>query len=270
MLSDLKYYKDKSVPENNSKLAAIIITKNEEAEIERCITSLSFVDEIIIVDDLSTDKTIELARKKGAKVFSRKLDNFSAQRNFGVDQTDATWIFNLDADLEVTPKLAQEIQQVIREGKFAAFKVPHLQFIFKKPIIHGGWYPAYVPRLYNRHLAFWSKLIHEQLEVKGKMGTLSGDLLHHTHETVGQFIETINRYTDLEAQSRLNFCEKASILKLLTAPIRTLVWRFVVLAGWRDGWVGFLLAGLMAFYKFAYLAKLRFLQQKPEQVSNSP
>jgi glycosyltransferase involved in cell wall biosynthesis len=232
-----------------------MIVNNEAAVLARCLASLAFADAIVVVDDHSTDDTAAIAAAAGAKVYQRRLDRFDAQRNFGADQTDCEWILSIDADEAVTPALATEIRAVMADPAARdLYGIPFRQQICGRWPRYGGWGdPLY--RLYRRHVR-WEGAVHERLAGGPQQrGVLRNPILHWSHPDLAGFLTKLNRYTDAEAAARAAEGRGYSGPKLVLSPLRDFWRRYVVQQGWRDGALGLILAGLMAFYLFVARAK---------------
>lgn len=241
------------------KLSATIITLNEEKDLPRALESLrDLVDEIILVDSGSTDKTLQIARKYGAKIYKRKFDNYANQKNFAASKASGEWILSLDADEEIPPQLEQEIKRVIRNEKFAAFSMPRKNIILGKFIKHARWQPEL-----DRHVWLWQKgkgrwmgQVHEELEVDGPVGRLKQAKIHHQYETVHEFLDMINRYSEIEAEEKVKKGTRFSLIKLIYQTKYNFLVRFIYRLGFLDGLHGFALSYLMAFYHFTLWVKI--------------
>lgn len=240
------------------KLSAIVIAKNEEARIDRCISSLSFADEIIVVDNGSTDRTKEIARKKGADVVEAKgLHDFAKLRNTGKEKAHGDWFLYIDADEVVTPQLAKEIQNVTRP--------PDSYAIYRKNFYLGQPWPfeEKILRLFHTSaLKEWYGELHESPRVKGEVGTLHAPLLHDTHRTLEEMVVKTNEWSKIEALLRLRSGHPPVVWwrflrVMLTAFFDSFVWQ----GGWRAGAVGWIESIYQAFSIFITYAKLWELQQ---------
>lgn len=233
-------------------LSAIIITKNEEENIARCLESLSFVDEIVVVDSGSTDGTLEIAKKYKANIFKRKFDDFSSQRNFAISKAQGNWILSLDADEEISEELALEIKNAIESEVYNGYLIPRKNIIFGKEIKHTRWSPDKHIWLFKKGKGKFANLLHEEVEVEGKVGELSNAKIHHSHKNVSQFLEMTNAYTEYESESNQR---SFSFIALFFFPLRSFFGRYIIKQGFRDGWRGFVLSYLRAIYQFLTYAK---------------
>jgi len=159
-----------------SRLSVVILTHNEEKNIEECLHSVEWADEIVLVDTHSQDRTVEIARKWTQKIYEKKWEGFGPLKNFGIEKATGDWILSLDADERVSDELKMEIQKVVfqdQNNSIQAYSFPRLAYFLGRPIRTGGWYPGYVLRLFRRGKAtFNHSLVHESLEVKGGVGSL--------------------------------------------------------------------------------------------------
>jgi glycosyltransferase involved in cell wall biosynthesis len=232
-------------------LSVTLITLNEENDLARCLESVKEIaDEVIVVDSGSTDKTVEIARKFGAKVFERKFDNYANQKNFAVEKSSGEWIFSIDADEEASPELCGELKEVIKEGNFSGFSVPRKNIILGKFIKYTRWDPDL-----DRHIWLWRKDkgrwvgdVHEEVEVEGAVGRLKNAKVHHQYETISEFFGMMNRYSELEAKQKLKEGMNFSLFRFFWDPLYMFLVRFFYRKGFLDGWRGFVLSYLMAIY----------------------
>jgi glycosyltransferase involved in cell wall biosynthesis len=235
------------------KLSVIILTHNEEKHIRDCIASVrDFADEVIVLDDFSTNRVPEMARELGARVEQRKLDNFPNQRNHAINLARGEWIFFIDADERATPALGTEIQNAIRDSQFVGFWIPRRNIIFGKEIRHTGWSPDYQPRVLCKGRARFDpeRQVHELILWDGEVGYLREPLIHFNYETLAQFRAKQIKYTRYEAQVWFNEGKRAHKRGFVGQPIREFLRRYISLQGWRDGGHGLWLSALMAYYAF--------------------
>lgn len=239
-----------------NKISAVVLTKNVENIIGRCLKNLDFAGEIIIVDD-SDDKTPDEAKKfPNVKVFKRTFDNYSAQRNFGIDKTAGEWVLMLDSDEEVESGFAPLVEKAIERDDAAAFKFPRKNIVFGKWIEHAGWYPDYQVRLFKKGTAKYQRLVHEKLEVEGETKELDAHIIHHNYESVSQFLDKLQKYTTLEADELYSSGYKFYWPDLIFKSNAEFLRRFFAESGFKDGLHGLVLSILQAFYTFAVYLKI--------------
>lgn len=249
-----------SPPSTPVPISVVVITKNEEANICECLQSVSWCDDIVIVDAESKDATAALAKKFTAKVFIKPWSGFSEAKTFGVAQAKYDWILWLDADERVLPELAGEIQLRFAQSTNpmpAAFTVARRAYFLGKWIRHSGWYPGRVPRLFNKqHAKFSNASVHEGLEVDGTIGALKNDLFHFTDPNLFHYFEKFNRYTTLAAEDALQKKKNSRLIDLIVRPPWLFFKMYVLRLGFLDGTQGFLLAILSSAYVFTKYAKI--------------
>jgi len=244
------------------QLAAVVLTRNEQAHIRDCLASLAWADERVVFDDHSTDATVTLAEAEGARVLSHRLENFAAQRNAALEAVEATWILFVDADERVTPALAEEIRRVIGyrdERARAGWWIPRHNYMVGHWMRGGGWYPDPQLRLLRRGQARYDpdRPVHEVVVLDGEAGYLENAFLHYNYDTVGQFRRKMGRYTGFEAGILHAQGVRAHPWTYVTMPLREFWRRFVTLKGYRDHAYGLLFCGLMAWYTFVTYVRLR-------------
>jgi hypothetical protein len=232
-------------------LTAIVLTYNEEKHLPDCLASLAWADELIVFDSRSTDRTLAIAREKGARVVQRAFDNYAGQRNAALAATPAEWVLFVDADERVTPDLQSEIAGVLARPE-AGWWIPRHNYIFGKLTRHAGWYPDYQLRLLRRARARYdpARPVHELVQLDGAAGHLRAPLIHLNYETVAEFTAKQRYYADYDAQRLRLEGVRARPHHLLSQPVRHFWWRFVALQGWKDGLHGLRLCLLMARFEF--------------------
>ena len=241
------------------KISAAIVARNEEANLDRALTSLSFCDEIVVVDSGSTDETVAVAERRGARVLHRSWTGYADQKNFAASSAEHDWILSLDADEEVSRRLQDSIEALRRRGPDrAGYEFPRLARYLGKWIRHGGWYPDRKVRLYDRRRASWrGEFVHESVVVDGPVGGLEGDLLHYTCDSISDHVARVNRYTDLAAAEMRSHGKSPTLLRSLISPPWTFFRTYVLLQGFRDGRRGLLIAAMAAIYVFLKHEKTR-------------
>lgn len=246
-------------------LSVVIITKNEEASIRRCLESVKWADEVIVLDSGSTDRTVELSQELGARVsVTADWPGFGPQKNRALGSATSDWVLSLDADEWVTAELRDEIQNVIsRADGNVAFRVPRLSSFCGRFMRYSGWWPDYITRLFRRGAArFSDDVVHERVIVEGKTGTLREPIMHETFVDLDELLQKMNNYSSLAAQEMRHGGRKAglagAVLRGLWAFIRTYFFR----GGFLDGREGFMLAVATAEGTYYRYAKLMLLDKK--------
>jgi len=254
------------------ELAAVVLTHNEERHIGDCLDSLAWADRRVVFDDLSTDRTVEIAQAKGAQVIRHKLESFAAQRDAALDAVEAEWILFVDADERATPALAEEVRRVVAQGDRVGWWIPRHNYIVGHRMRGGGWSPDPQLRLLRRGKAHYdpARPVHEIVILDGEAGTLENRLIHYNYDTLGQFLRKQNRYADYEAQILYEQQARLRPWTYVKMPLDEFRRRFVTLQGYRDHAYGALFCGLMAYYTAAAywrLRKLRIGKLEKRQIS---
>jgi glycosyltransferase involved in cell wall biosynthesis len=241
------------------KITATIITLDEERNIARAIESLRCVDEILIVDSGSVDRTVELARNLGTRVIEANWLGYSAQKNWAAEQASNEWILSLDADEALSEALEAEIWNLKKTGpEYEAYTMPRLARYLGRWILHSGWYPDRKVRLYHRGKAnFVGDFVHESVDVRGRVGRLENNILHFTCESLSEHVKTMDRYTTLAAQELAARKVKVPLSRLLVDPAWTFLKTYIVQRGFLDGPEGLTIAQMAAFYTFLKYSKAR-------------
>jgi len=248
------------------KISATIITLNEENNLDCCLNSLKdIVDEIVVVDSGSYDRTLEIAADYGARIFTRAWNSYSDQKNFAASQASSDWILSIDADECLGPELKSQIAALKYAGaKADAYQFSRMAFYLGRWIKHSGWYPDFKTRLYQKNKATWQGgFVHESLSVSGTVAPLKGHLLHYTCNSLSEHLVRLDRYTSLAAQELYSRGKSSGSFQLLCSPVLTFVKSFFVKSGFRDGAHGYLIACFASFYNFMKYAKLRELEKNP-------
>jgi (heptosyl)LPS beta-1,4-glucosyltransferase len=249
----------------STELAAVVLARNVEHHIGDCLDSLDWTDERVVFDDLSDDRTVEIARTRGAGVVRQALVNFAAQRNAALKAIDAQWIFFVDADERATPALAREVRRVIRyEGEQArtGWWVPRHNYMIGHRMRGGGWYPDHQLRLLKKGRAHYDPdhPVHEIVILDGEAGFLENPLLHYNYDSVAQFRHKMGRYTEFEARILYEQGIRPRPWTYASMPLREFWRRFVTLHGYRDHLYGLLFCGLMGWYTSLTYLQLRRLR----------
>jgi len=247
-------------------LAAVVLTKNSEGHIADCLASLAWTDAQVVFDDLSTDRTVELALQHGARVVQHPLEDFAAQRDAALAAVDADWILFVDSDERVTPLLAQEVRQVIQYSgpdARAGWWIPRHNYMIGHRMRGGGWYPDHQLRLLRRGKARYDPAhkVHEVVVLDGQAGYLSQPFIHYNYDSVREFQQKIGRYTGLEAQILWDKGTRLRPWTPISMPLREFWRRFVTLKGYQDHLYGLLFCGLMAWYTHVTYRRLKKLRR---------
>lgn len=246
-----------------SKISVVISAFNEEKNIEKCLKSLSFADEIVVVDNQSTDKTEDLAKKYTKNVFTQKNNpkQIDIQKNFGFEKVTGDWILSIDADEEVTPELKDEIKKILNSkpssiANINGFWIPRKNFMFNKWIKENtGWYPDYQLRLFRKGKGkYKSQHVHEDLEVAGETERLKEHLIHHNYDSISQYVQKVMIYAPNEAENKLENGYIFSYFDAIRFPLADFLNWFFARKGYKDGFHGFILALMQAFYHFLVFA----------------
>ena len=242
-------------------LSVVVIAKNEAQNIQDCLESAQWADERVLVDAESSDQTVEIVRAMHppVHVFSRPWPGFGPQKNFGIAQTSSDWILILDADERVTPDLQHEIQELLHrpDSDTVAYRVPRRNFLWGHWIHYGGLYPDYQIRLFQKSTASYNDVpIHENLIVKGAIGTLRHPLDHFSERRIEDHFRKMDAYTTLAAKGKWETCSSVSWYHLLLNPLVTLCKVFLLKQGVRDGVPGLINSLFSSMYTFLKYAKL--------------
>jgi glycosyltransferase involved in cell wall biosynthesis len=247
-------------------LSCCIITKNEEERLPECLASVSFCDEVLVVDSHSEDQTRSLAAARGARVIERDWPGFGPQKDFAVRAAQHDWVLCVDADERVSDELRREIE-ALREQGFAgraAWRMPRLANYLGTWVRHGTWYPDLQLRLFDRRRAHWGhQALHERVELEpdAKVGRLRGDLLHHPYRNFAEHLRTIEQYTTIMARDLFARGRRARTSDLLLRPWVRFVRFYVLKRGFLMGKQGLLLAQLAAHYVRLKYVKLLLLER---------
>lgn len=247
-------------------ISLVIITFNEAENIARCIESVPWADEVIVLDSESTDKTREIATSLGAKVHIQKFLGFRDQKQKATDLAKNDWILSLDADEALSLALSQEILHTfdttpIQDG----YRMPRLSYHLGRWIRHGGWYPDRQLRFFNRKICKWGGgHVHEKIDCTN-VGTLKNNLLHYVFKDLKHQVDANNRYSTLGAQDLYDRKKKFNILKLIVKPISKFVETYLWKLGFLDGLPGFIISVGAAYSVFLKFSKLKELEWQAKQ-----
>ena len=245
-------------------LSVIVITLNEAAHIGACLDSVAFADEIVVLDSGSADGTRDIARAHGARVeLSPDWPGFGPQKNRALDLATGEWVLSLDADERVPPELAEEIRRVLAQPAADGYRIARLSSFCGRWMRHSGWWPDHVLRLFRRGAGrFTEDAVHEHVEVRGRVQTLSGHLLHHPYASLEVFVDKINRYSTEAALKAHASGRRTTVLGPFGHGLWTFLRHYLFRRGFLDGWQGLVLAGMAATGSFYRYAKLFWLSRR--------
>lgn len=245
------------------KLSAVVLTLNEEKDIEDCLRSLKFCDEVLVIDSGSTDNTVKLADSLGADIYNHAFKDFSEARNFGLKKSKGDWVFFVDADERVPDPLKKEIIQTLAKDQgFSGFYFKRDDFMFGRWLKHGETSYVRLLRLAKKDSGEWSRSVHETWRVKGKVGEFKNPLQHFSHASIEDFVKKINYYSSFDAKEHFEKGVRVSLWHLLAYPVGKFLQNYVCYRGFLDGSVGLIFALLMSFNSLLIRTKLWLLRRK--------
>jgi len=244
-------------------LSVVIITKNEEKNIRRCLDSVKWADEIVLIDSQSTDRTVEIAKEYEAKVFSPEWKGYGPAKQEGVNNASGEWILSIDADEEVTPELSKEIKETLSsEESYDGYLINRHTNFMGKWINHCGWYPDYLLRLFRKDKGnFNDAVIHEQVVLDGRTRELKAKILHYSYPNMETYLERFNRYTTMGAEAAFANGKKASNFDIVFRPFVSFIDHFITHQGFQDGLEGFIISVMSSVAVMVKYVKLRHLQK---------
>jgi hypothetical protein len=256
---------------NSPTLKGVIIALNEERHIQACIESMAWIDEVVVIDAFSSDATVPLAKQAGAKVIQSRFENFAQQRNAALEVVDADWILFVDADERTPRNLGDEIRRVIVKRPETGWWIPRHNYIFGHRMRATGWYPDYQLRLLKRACAHYDpeKAVHEVVVLEGEAGYLDTAFIHYNYETLQAFVDKQRRYLAYDVSILQDNETSTRFYTPYSQAVRHFFWRFVTLAGWRDGFYGLSLSFLMSVYEWAKYRRLRMLSRPSKRSGNT-
>lgn len=250
-------------------LSVCLIVLNEADRLGPCLESLSFADEILVVDSGSRDNTLAVAQSFGAKVIEQPWLGYGPQKQFAVDRAEHDWVLCLDADERLTPGLAGEIREVLASPRTDAYEIPRCNLFLGRWLRHGEGYPDRSLRLFDRRKARWSDdPVHEKVICEGRVGRLSGDLRHESADRLDRYLKKQNRYTSLQAEELALRGKQASVARMLFSPLLRFIKFYFLRRGFMDGVPGLIhiLIGCMnSFFKYAKLYELQTSERDRER-----
>jgi len=246
------------------KISAIIPTLNEEVNIEQAIGSVSFADEIIVIDSYSTDDTVLLAKKHNVKVIMREFDDYSSQKNFAISKAKYNCIYILDADERVTPELRKEILEISKNSNdFVGFNVYRTFYFAGKRLNYSGWQNDKVISFFRKDKCKYNgKLVHENITANGKVGFLKNKLEHFSYRSYNHYIQKLNNYASLQAKMLFKEGKKVTLFHILLKPPLRFFIQFFIKLGILDGFPGFIISAVHSYGVLTRYIKLWLLKHK--------
>jgi len=238
-------------------LSVVVVTKNEEDNIDSCLSSVKgWAEEIVIVDDESSDRTVKKAGVYTDRIFYRKMDVEGAHRNWAYAQASCEWILSLDADERVTPELREEISRILEHPEHALYTIPRKNFIGDYWVRHGGQYPSAQLRLFRRGaLRYEETYVHPRVFSEGTTGHLQQNILHYSYRDFAHFLKKLNSQTTLEARKWVDDGRRMTRGKALWRAFDRFVRTYIRKKGYRDGFMGFMVAYFASVYQVVSYAK---------------
>lgn len=245
-------------------VTVLILAKNEEKNIRACVESALFADEIIVVDDGSTDRTAEIARELGAKVVQHAMNgNWGAQQTFAIEQASSKWVFFLDADERFTPELAAEVKEAVARDELYAYKVPRLNYFMGEVVRHCGWYPDYGYHLVPKENFRVEGYVHPQFIHDYPTRFIKNHMIHYPYVNWNQYFNKFSLYTRLAAQKNYDNGKRANFFfDIMIRPYFALFKMYILKRGFLDGRVGFILSVFHFFYTMTKYVRLYYLQKE--------
>ncbi len=253
-----------------SALTICTLAWHESMHLGPCFMSLARLrkltgaETLIVLNSDGDQETEQVALRVADRVIKCDFVNFSIQRNYALDDATGEWVFFIDADERCTPQLAAEIAEVISNPSCAAYRVPRRNILFRREIRHTGWWPDYQVRLLNKNLCRYNpeRHVHEFPIVQGETGTLFSPMLHYNYATWSEFFKKQRSYARLDAAARLSEGHEVRIRSFIGGPAREFVRRYVSLEGYKDGYMGLLLALAMSAYQVEVLRQMRRIAKR--------
>ena len=238
-------------------ISVVVITRNEAANIADCLKSAYFADEIIVLDDHSTDDTVKIARQFTDKIFSRVMDIEGLHRNYAYGLAKNNWVLSLDADESMTEKLGEELRKLFKNPlKDKAFTIPIKTYIGDRWIRYGGWYPAPKVRLFDKRVFKYEEAeVHPRVFIQGSCGHLKKEIVHYSYRDFHDFFESLNNQTTLEAKKWFKEKRKIGLIKMYRKFIDRFLKSYILKQGFRDGFLGFVVAYGNGLYQFMSYVK---------------
>lgn len=255
-------------PVRKLPISSFLVCKNEEVHIGACLESLSFCDEIVVVDSFSTDNTVEICKKYNVRLMQREWPGYKLQKEFACNQTTHDWVLFMDADEVVSPELREEILSLMNNPqsevlqKYSAFRVKRAMFFLGKWWRKGGWYPEHRIRFFKRNAVEWiGKDPHENLRVEGEIGDLEGEIYHYSYDDIPDQVQKLASHAFLRAKFDFESGKKVNFEMLFIRPILRFLKFYFVKKGYKEGMPGLIVALFESFYTYMKYARLWELER---------
>lgn len=250
------------------KLSVVVLTKNEERNIGDCLKSVhGWADEIVVVDDESSDNTLKIVHEYTDKIIQRKMDVEGRHRNFAYSQARNNWVLSLDADERVTEELKAEIEGAIGEGcEYNGFTIPRRNFIGNYWVKYAGWYPSPQLKLFRKDKFRYEEAgVHPRAFMDDPCGHLKGDIIHYSYRNIEDFLNKLNNQTTREAEKWYSQNKPMRLARFLRRTIDRFFRSYIGKKGWKDGFVGFVIAFFAGLYQFLSYLKYREIARNKKQ-----
>ena len=257
------------MPKTRPTLTALVLTLNEETRLPSCLERLTWADEILVVDSLSTDRTVAIAEAAGAKVLTRKFTGFSDQINFGLDAAGSEWTLMVDADEWVTPELGESVRKTLADNpQYEIYNVVRDAFFLGRLMRASSWSGERLPRLFKKGSISFTSMVHPIPQLGGRrVGVLGGKLLHNTNVSMEQYFSKFQHYSTLAARDAYAAGKRPGIAVVFLDAIWRFFHNYLIRGEIRDGRIGLLSSGLAAIYSFTKYAKLWGLEDARRQAA---
>jgi len=249
---------------NREKISIAIITKNEEDRIEECLKTLSFADEIIVVDSESTDKTVEIAKKYGCRIYEEKWEGFGSHKNKAISKCQYQWVLVLDADERIPEETVQKILEILNNPQADAYSFPRKNYFRNKWIRHCGWWPDRVVRLFNKNKgAIKDLLVHEAITTQGRIVEINTPIIHHSIRNIEHILQKVNTYSSLGAKELYKRGKNVSLITVFLKTLSAFIKLYFLKRGFLDGYEGFIISYSHAVYTcYKYLKLIEMQKDK--------
>ena len=249
----------------SERISVLVPCGNSARVIEDCLRSVTWADEILVVDSFSTDGTLEIARRYASRILQHEYVDSATQKNWAIPQVENDWLLIVDTDERVSDSLREEIEKILEEpGSFVGFKIPRLNHVWDQPLWYGGNYPDYQLRLFRKDKGKYNnRRVHAHVLLDGHCGVIQSHFIHLGQRDVDQVIHhLLGDFTTWEAEERYRQGKRFGLSSAISRPVAAFVYRYLYLSGFRDGTAGFLMAGFWAAYVFLTYAKIWEIQRR--------